>query len=115
MLNILMNTQSNSEIPKIKPFSAWDRPWTRLQIGYYLALFIVLSILLGIAHPIQSLPANLFLAALWPISTLAVGITGIFFGQWGAVLIPVACYAPYFMIADLLATWHARKDHQSEQ
>lgn len=109
----LMNTPSNPETPKSKPLSAWDRPWTRLQIGYYLAIFVVLSILLGVAHPIQSLPFNLLIAALWPATTILAGIGGVLNGQFSAVLIPIICYGSYFLVADIRATWIARKDRQS--
>jgi len=98
-----MNTQSNSKTPKFNPLNAWDRPWTRLQAGYYVAVFVVLSILLGVAHPIESLPFNLLLAALWPVSTL-VGFVGLVNGHPAAVAIPIACYAPYFLLKDICAT-----------
>ena len=104
-----MKTQSNSPTPKFNPLNAWDRPWTRLQIGYYVAVFILLSILLGVAHPIQSLPFNLLLAALWPGTTILAALVGLGCGQPLALLIPVACYAPYFIVADICATLNPKK------
>lgn len=99
-----MNTQSNPETPR----TPWNHGWTRLHVGYYVAVFLVLSILLGFAHPIENLPTNLLIAALWPVSTL-VGFAGLFIGQPAAVAIPIACYAPYFMIKDAIASRQARQ------
>lgn len=93
-----MNTQSNPEAP-CKP---WNYGWTRLHVGYYLGVFVVLSIMLGFAHPIESLPGNLLIAALWPVSTL-VGFAGLVLGHPAAVAIPIACYAPYFLVKDICA------------
>jgi len=97
-----MNTQLNSETPH-KP---WNYGWTRLHVAYYVAVFFVLSILLGVAHPIESLPGNLLIAALWPISTL-VGFMGLINGHPSAALIPIICYAPYVLVKDLCATRNA--------
>jgi ABC-type methionine transport system permease subunit len=94
-----MKTQSNSETPR----TPWNYGWTRLHVGYYAAVFVVLSILLGVAHPIESLPFNLLIAALWPISTL-VGFAGLVLGHPAAIAIPIACYAPYFMIKDAITS-----------
>ena len=104
----MMNPQSNSE--KIR--NAWNRPWSRLQVGYYVTTSIVLFILLGAANPIESIRVNLMLAALWPISTLIAGIVGLANGQFSAILIPVICYGPYFLIADICATLNARRNRE---
>ena len=102
-----MNTQSNPETPR----TPWNYGWTRLHVGYYAAVFVVLSILLGVAHPVENLPANLLIAALWPVSTL-VGFAGLFMGYPAAVAIPIACYAPYFMIKDANASRKTRQGHE---
>jgi len=94
-----MNKQSNSETPR----TPWNCGWTRLHVGYYAGVFVVLSIILGFAHPIESLPVNLLIAALWPISTL-VGFAGLVLGHPAAVAIPIACYAPYFLVKDICAS-----------
>lgn len=94
-----MKTQSNPEIHR----TPWNYGWTRLHVGYYAAVFVVLSIMLGFAHPIESLPGNLLIAALWPISTPLAAIGGIVYGQFAAIAIPIACYAPYFLVKDICA------------
>lgn len=94
-----MKTQSNSQTLR----TSWNYGWTRLHVGYYAAVFVVLSILLGFAHPIESLPVNLLIAVLWPISTL-IGFAGLVNGHPVAVLIPIICYAPYFLVKDICAS-----------
>lgn len=107
-----MKTQSDSK-SKLEPLNAWDRPWTRLHVGYYVAVFLVLSILLGFAHPIESLPVNLLIAALWPISTL-VGFMALINGQPAAALISVICYAPHFLVKDTISSYKARQGREDE-
>jgi len=103
-----MNTQSNPEMLN-KP---WNYGWTRLHVGYYAAVFVVLSIMLGFADPIESLPGNLLIAALWPISTPLAAIGGIVYGQFAAIAIPIACYAPYLLIRDAITSRQARQGRE---
>ena len=103
-----MNTQSISD--KIR--NAWNRPWSRLQVGYYVATSIVLFFLMAVPTPVVSIWVDLLVAASWPISTLLAVAFGLAHGQFSALLIPVICYGPYFLIADICATLNARRDRE---